>query len=115
MQGLLICEICGRRIGVRCTGNGGLYPMYQCVWKHRNALASRACLNVPSAPLDETIAERLVGAVTPVTLELALAALTSLEERDRQIGTQWRMRIDRARGAALRSGRSREPPDRGDA
>ncbi|MCW2130619.1 hypothetical protein M2226_009418 [Bradyrhizobium elkanii] len=115
LQGLLICEICGRRIGVRCTGNGGLYPMYQCVWKHRNALASRACLNVPSAPLDETIAERLVGAVTPVTLELALAALTSLEERDRQIGTQWRMRIDRARGAALRSGRSREPPDRGDA
>ncbi|WP_176731419.1 zinc ribbon domain-containing protein [Bradyrhizobium elkanii] len=93
VQGLLICGVCGRRIGLRYTGNGGLYPMYQCVWKHRNALASRACLNVPSAPLDETIAERLVDVVTPVTLELALAA----EERDRQIGTQWRMRIDRAR------------------
>ena len=87
LQGLLICGVCGRRIGVRYTGNGGLYPMYQCVWKHRDALASRACLNVPSAPLDEIIAERLVGAVTPVTLELALAALISLEERNRQIGT----------------------------
>jgi DNA invertase Pin-like site-specific DNA recombinase len=111
LQGLLICGVCGRRIGVRYTGNGGLYPMYQCVWKHRDALASRACLNVPSAPLDEIIAERLVGAVTPVTLELALAALTSLEERDRQIGTQWRMRIDRARYEAELAERRYEAVD----
>jgi hypothetical protein len=85
--------------------------MYQCVWKHRDALASRACLNVPSAPLDETIAERLVGAVTPIALELALAALTSLEERDRQIGTQWRMRIDRARYEAELAERRYEAVD----
>jgi hypothetical protein len=39
----------------------------------------------------------LVGAITPVTIELALAALMSLEERDREIGAQWRMRIERAR------------------
>ncbi len=67
------------------------------VWKHREALASRACLTVPAAPLDQAITEHLVGAITPVTIELALAALTSLEERDREIGAQWRMRIERAR------------------
>jgi hypothetical protein len=39
----------------------------------------------------------LVGAITPVTIELALAALTSLEQRDHEIGAQWRMRIERAR------------------
>jgi DNA invertase Pin-like site-specific DNA recombinase len=44
LQGLLLCGICGRRLGVRYTGNGGVYPLYQCVWKHREALASRACL-----------------------------------------------------------------------
>ena len=97
LQGLLLCGFCGRRLGVRYTGNGGVYPIYQCVWKHREALASRACLTVPAAPLDQAITERLVGAITPVTIELALAALTSLEERDREIGAQWRMRIERAR------------------
>ena len=33
----------------------------------------------------------------PVTIELALKALTSLEERDHAIGAQWRRRIERAR------------------
>jgi hypothetical protein len=55
------------------------------------------CLTVPAAPLDQAITERLVGAITPVTIELALSALTSLEERDREVGAQWRMRIERAR------------------
>jgi len=32
-----------------------------------------------------------------VTIELALAALNSLEQQDRDIGAQWRMRIERAR------------------
>jgi DNA invertase Pin-like site-specific DNA recombinase len=97
LQGLLLCGVCGRRLGVRYTGNGGIYPIYQCVWKHREALASRACLTVPSTALDQAITERLVDAITPVTIELALAALSSLEERDRDIGAQWRMRIERAR------------------
>ena len=97
LQGMLLCGVCGRRLGVRYTGSGGVYPMYQCIWKHRDALASRACLNVPSAPLDAAVAERLVGAITPLTIELALAALTSLEERDHEISAQWRMRIERAR------------------
>src|SRR3954468_16633216 len=59
LQGLLLCGVCGRRLGVRYTGNGSLYPIYQCVWKHRESLASRACLSVPSAPLDQAIADRL--------------------------------------------------------
>jgi len=97
LQGLLLCGVCGRRLGVRYTGNGGIYPIYQCVWKHREALAPRACLSVPSAPLDQAITDRLVSAITPVTIELALKALTNLEERDSEIGAQWRMRIERAR------------------
>jgi hypothetical protein len=47
LQGLLLCGLCGRRIGVRYTGNGGLYAIYQCIWKHREALARHACLTAP--------------------------------------------------------------------
>jgi len=97
LQGLLLCWICGRRLSVRYTGNGGLYPIYQCNWTHREALSRQACMNVASKPLDDAIAERLVTAVTPLTIELALEALTSLEERDKATAAQWRRRIERAR------------------
>jgi len=97
LQGLLLCGTCGRRLGVRYTGNGGIYPMYQCTWKRRDALAPCACISVPFKPLDSAIADRIIAAVTPLTIELALTALTSLEERDHAIGAQWRRRIERAR------------------
>src|ERR1700716_4309445 len=97
LQGLLVCGICGRRLGVRYTGNGGLYPIYQCNWKHREALSQRACMCLPTKPVDDAMAERLVTAVTPLTIELALEALSSLGERDKEIAAQWRRPIDRAR------------------
>ena len=71
--------------------------MYECCWQHREALAPRACLSVPAPPLDQAITDRLLTAMAPVTIELALAALTNLEQRDHEIGAQWRMRIERAR------------------
>ena len=97
LQGLLLCGVCGKRLGVRYTGNNGIYPTYECVWKRREALTPGACLSVPAAPLDRAISGRLAGAMTPMTIELALAALNSMEERDRGIGAQWHMRIERAR------------------
>ena len=95
------------------TGNGEHYPLYQCIWKHREALASRAYLTAPSTSIDQAISERLVSAITPVTIELALAALANLEGRDRGIGAQWRMRIERARYDAELAERRYEAVDPG--
>jgi DNA invertase Pin-like site-specific DNA recombinase len=97
LQGMLVCGHCGRRLSVRYTGNGGIYPMYECNWQHRDAVARHARMMLPAKPLDTSIADRLLTAVTPLTIELALKALTSLEERDQSIGAQWRRRIERAR------------------
>jgi len=113
LQGVLICGICGRRLSVRYTGNGGLYPIYQCNWKHREALSRQACMNVAAKPLDAAVADRLVTAVTPLTIELALEALTSLEERDKAIAAQWRRRIERARYDADLAERRYEAVDPG--
>jgi DNA invertase Pin-like site-specific DNA recombinase len=96
LQGLLICGFCGHRLTVRYTGNGGKRPIYQCNWKTREGLA-HACMTVGSKSLDDAIADRVVAAVTPLTIELALKALTNLEERDQAIGAQWQRRIERAR------------------
>jgi hypothetical protein len=70
-------------------------------------------MNVASKRLDAAVAERLVTAVTPVTIELALEALTSLEERDTAIAAQWRRRIERARYDADLAERRYEAVDPG--
>ena len=113
LQGLLVCGGCGRRLSVRYTGNNGIYPIYECGWQHREALAPRACLSLPAPPLDQAISDRLLSAITPVAIELALGALTSLERRDREIGAQWRMRIERARYEAELAERRYESVDPG--
>ena len=72
--------------------------MYLCGSRRRRDGLKKGCnLNLPAGPIDATFSERLAGAITPMRIELALAALTALEERDQAIGAQWRMRIDRAR------------------
>jgi hypothetical protein len=97
LQGLLFCGICGHRLTVRYTGNRGLYPIYECNWRHREALPPTHRMCLPAKPLDDAISERLLTAVTPLTIKLALAALTNLEERDKLISAQWHRRIERAR------------------
>ena len=97
LQGVLVCGVCARRVSVRYKGNGGVYPMYQCISRQRDGLESSCKLNLPAGPIDDAFAELLAGAITPMRLQLALAALTTLEERDRAISAQWRMRIERAK------------------
>jgi hypothetical protein len=70
-------------------------------------------MNVAAKPLDAAVANRLVTAVTPLTIKLALEALTSLEERDKAIAAQWRRRIERARYDADLAERRYEAVDPG--
>ena len=77
LQGLLFCGICGHRLTVRYTGSRGLYPTYECNWRHREAPPSKPCMCLTAKPLDDAISERLLAAVTPLTIKLALAALTN--------------------------------------
>jgi DNA invertase Pin-like site-specific DNA recombinase len=97
LQGLLLCGTCGQRLSSRYVGNGGVYPIYECNRSRREALAPHHCMCLPSKPLDSAIAERLLAAVTPLTIKLAVEALSSLEERDTIIGAQWHRKIERAR------------------
>ncbi len=111
LQGLLFCGVCGHRLTVRYTGNRGLYPIYECNWRHREALPPNHRMCLPAKPLDDAISERLLTAVTPLTIKLALAALTNLEERDKVISAQWHRRIERARYEADLAERRYEESD----
>jgi len=96
LQGLLLCGTCGRSLTMRYQGNGGIYPIYECNWRRREGLATKNCLDVRTDLLDNAICDEVFKALKPVELELALAALNELEQRDQAIMRQWQMRIERA-------------------
>jgi hypothetical protein len=96
LQGLLLCGHCGRSLTVRYRGNGGIYPIYECNWLHREGLATKNCLNFRCDLLDPLVTEEVLKALQPAELELALAALRELGRRDQAIMHQWQMRLERA-------------------
>ena len=96
LQGLLVCGICGRGVYTRYTGNGGVYPTYQCNWRKREGLSSNYCLAVRCDLMDKAVAARMLEVVQPAHLELAIKAFEELEQRQKSVDNQWRMKIERS-------------------
>lgn len=95
LQGLLLCSVCGHKLTVRYTGNGGLYPIYECNARRRDGNGTRSCISVRCDLLDAAISEQVLNALRPEQLGLALEALQHLEERDAAVTHQWHMRLKR--------------------
>jgi hypothetical protein len=87
---------CGRRLTPRYTGNGGLYPVYECTWRKREALASQTCIHVRCDLLDRAVAARVLQVLNPAQIQIALRALAELDQRDQAVDRQWRLKIERA-------------------
>ena len=96
LQGLLMCGKCGRRLSVRYSGTGGIYPTYICGSHHREGRSTKDCMSVRCDPLDAAIAEQVLDALQPTELELAVSVLENLEGRDQVLMHQWKMRVERA-------------------
>ncbi len=96
LQGLLICGCCGRRLTPRYQGNGGIYPTYQCNWRKREGLSTKACLTVQCPPLDRAIEERVLEVLSSEQIQLAIDAFEIVSRRHEQIDAQWKMRLERA-------------------
>jgi DNA invertase Pin-like site-specific DNA recombinase len=95
LQGLLVCGQCGRRLSPRYTGDQGAVVWYECNWRRRE-LAGRSCWSVRGDLLDAAVGQRVLSALVPAQVEIALAALTELEQRDRALDHQWQLKIQRA-------------------
>lgn len=96
LQRLLICGYCGRHLTPRYRGNGGLYPIYECNWRKREGLSKTSCMSIPCAHLDRAVEERVWEVVSEEHLHLALDAYDILRQREEQISTQWKLRLQRA-------------------
>jgi hypothetical protein len=95
LQGLLLCGKCGRRLSPRYTGNGGIYPIYECTRRHKDAQYSPDCIWLPADPIDQVVSKRMLEILQPAQIEIALRAVQELERRSQAIDQQWRMRLER--------------------
>src|SRR4029077_12839453 len=73
--------------------------------------ATKDCISVHSDLLDAAISEELFKAFKPAEVELALAAVHELEQRDQALMRQWQMRIERAEYEAALAERRYEQAD----
>jgi len=111
LQGLLVCAKCGRRVTVRYTGNGGISPSYLCTRSKLDGQSTSHCITVRSAEIDEAISKRVLEALKPAQIEIAVRAYEELERRQGAIDRQWSLKIERAEYEAQLAQRRYEEVD----
>jgi len=105
LQGLAICRLCGRRMTVRYYVRGGHpVPDYVCQKKGIQA-AEPPCQIIPGTGLDEAVAQVVLEAVTPSSLEVALQVFEELRAREAEVDRIRRAHVQRAREEAELAGR----------
>ena len=99
-QGIIICGSCGRPMSTRYHANG--HATYECSASKADHMATPTCRSVSAATIDDGVAERLLAALNPGEVALALAAADELADR----------RVRRSRGAELGVERARYEAER---
>jgi hypothetical protein len=95
LQGLLLCGHCGRKLSPRYTGNGGIYPVYECTRRQTDTHYSSQCVRIQADLIDQKVGGRILEILRPDQIEIALRAVQELERRSQAVDQQWRMRIER--------------------
>lgn len=93
----MICGRCGKRMTVRYhSRRGQLVPDYVC---QREGIehGEPICQHIPGAAIDEAVGNILVDAVTPITLEVALAVQQELQSRLDEADRLRQQQVERAR------------------
>jgi len=106
LQGLAICGICGRRLGVFYRGPAKSIPGYQC---NGGVLVGggqgRFCTRVSGLRIDPAVAGHVLEVLTPLALQAALDAADQIEAGHDAALDQWRRQAEQARYAATRAER----------
>jgi len=108
-QGVLVCGVCGRRLTVRYKGNGGLYPVYECVWRKNEGGTS--CMSFRCDSIEPALIKRVFEVLQPQQIQIAVKSVEELERRTNAVDNQWRMRVQRADYEAQLAGRRYEEVD----
>jgi DNA invertase Pin-like site-specific DNA recombinase len=109
---LLICGRCGHFLHACYPKISNVH--YRCNSHHHTA-TEQVCHGLKAAVIDGLVADQVLHALEPATLELSLTAIADLEQEREQLHRHWRQRLERARydsERAERQYRAVEPENR---
>ena len=96
LQGLVYCGLCGRRMAVAYSGEGRRFGQFLCQrdWEDRGT--EFFCQTLGGRRIEQAVVNLFLEAIAPAGVEVALAALTSLQQEQERTGVYWRQCIERA-------------------
>jgi DNA invertase Pin-like site-specific DNA recombinase len=102
-QGIVRCGACGRSMSTRYQREGGYY---ECTHSRADHNATPGCRSVKTTVVDELVARRLLAALAPNEIKLALAAADEVADRRARSSRAVELRVERARYEAIRAERA---------
>ena len=103
-QGIITCGSCGRPLSTRYHRNGR--AAYECSASRADQMATATCRSIAAATVDDVVADRLLTALTPEEVALALAAADEVADRRSRGNRAAELAVERARYEADRAERA---------
>lgn len=107
LQGLVYCQRCGLRMGVRYTGGAAYY----CCDRDHRRFGEPICGWASAKRVDTLVEELVLGVLHAGTLELSLAHAQKLTEETAQTERQWQEKLQRLEYACKLARRRYESVD----
>ena len=102
-QGIICCGSCGKPM--RTNYHSDARPAYECSAR-ADRLTTPACRSIAASTVDSAVAERLLEALNPNEIALALAAADEVADRHQRVSRAAELAVDRARYEADRAERA---------
>ena len=102
-QGIIACGSCGKPM--RTNYHTDQRPSYECS-SRADRLTTPNCRSVAASTVDEAVTERLLEALNPNEIALALAAADEVADRHQRVGRAAELAVERARYEADRAERA---------
>ena len=102
-QGIIYCGSCGKPM--RTNYHSDARPAYECSAR-ADRLTTPTCRSIAASTVDSAVAERLLEALNPNEIALALAAADEVADRHQRVGRAAELAVDRARYEADRAERA---------
>jgi DNA invertase Pin-like site-specific DNA recombinase len=103
LQGVLLCGGCGRQMSTRYQAGRGYY---ECSKSRADHVETPRCRSVRADTLDRAVAGRLLDAISPEQVALALAAADEVQQRRARSTRAAELAVERARYEADRAERA---------
>jgi hypothetical protein len=100
LTSLLICGACGRRMFASYRSKSTAY--YGCI---RRKNEGSTCRGLEAGVVDDLVAQQVLRALEPATLELSLKAIQDVHQERERIHRHWKQRLERATYEAERAER----------